>query len=391
MMITTSKTKLSPAGLGKKIDPWLENELTTNRLFGGVMTIYQGDQQVFHRCFGKKDKLRRQPVTDDTVFWIASMTKPITSVVAMSLWEEEVLALDSPVSEFIPEMRNINVLNEAGTDMSTLRSPTVLDLLRHTSGITYGQFGDDPIHALYRKAMVYDFTGDNQEMAKRLARLPLLHSPGTVFEYGMSTDLLGRVVEVVADQPLSTVIEERITGPLGMASTSFYPDQKNIAEPPGPITPDSLTPPLTVEQTWCSGGGGLWSTAADYMKFAQMLRRGGAFGKRHILKAETIKLMLQNHLPEDVDFGPYTSSLGITAPLPEAGLGFGLGLAVRARYCSNPKGFPGEYFWPGVSGTNFWVDPENDLIAVFMTHAPEHRNQHRIDLRNLVYGSFQQD
>ncbi|USG62418.1 beta-lactamase family protein [Sneathiella marina] len=391
MTITTSQMNLSPTGLSKVIDPWLEKEIAANRLFGGVLTLLQGDQRVFHRCFGTKDMLGRQPVTDDTVFWIASMTKPITSVVAMSLWEEGRLMLDSPVSDFIPEMRSINVLNDAGMGIPYSHGPTVLDLMRHTSGVTYGQFGDDPIHALYRNAMVYDFSGDNQEMAKRLARLPLLHPPGTVFEYGMSTDLLGRVIEVATDKPLNTVIEERIIGPLGMVGTSFHPNPENIADPPKAITPASLTPPLSAGQKWCSGGGGLWSTAADYIKFAQMLRAGGAFEEQLILKAETVGLMLQNHLPDEVRFGANTSSLGITAPVPEAGLGFGLGLAVRTRYSSNPKGFSGEYFWPGVSGTNFWVDPENDLIFVFMTHAPEHRNQHRIDLRNLVYGSFQQD
>jgi CubicO group peptidase (beta-lactamase class C family) len=222
-------------------------------------------------------------------------------------------------------------------------------------------------------------------MAEALASLPLLHQPGKVFEYGMSTDLLGRIVEVQTGQQLDDAVWELVLDPLNMRNTDFQPQPDRIADIPSSPVRDTLAPLMTIDQSWWSGGSGLCSTVSDYMRFARMLRNGGHLDGVTVLKPETLALMLRDQLPENVRYGSYTPALGITAPWPENGLGFGLGFAVRTRHDKKLPGGLGEFLWPGISGANFWVDPENELIVVFLTHAPDHRAEHRIGLRNAVY------
>ncbi len=370
------------------VDRWIGAELEAGRLFGGVLEIHSNGRPVARRVFGTRDRAGHAAMTSDAVFWIASMTKPVVSVAAMVLVERGQLGLDDRVADHVPGFGSAGVLAENGTRHDVETPATVIDLMRHTSGVTYGQFGQGSIHADYGRAGVYDFSIDNRQMAERLSSLPLLHQPGTVFEYGMSTDLLGRVIEVASGDTLETFIAGSITGPLGMSSTAFRPGGPAIVDPPVFDGDNSLVPRVDCDLRSCSGGGGLWSTVSDYLKFAEMLKAGGSYRGGRILEAETVRCMLTDHLPPGVGYGAYSETLGITAPWPANGLGFGLGLAVRTARRAHLPGGIGEFFWPGVSGTNFWVDPDRNLTVVFMTHAPQHRERHRAGLRHAVYAAI---
>lgn len=371
------------------IQDWVTRECDAGRLTGGVLKVKQAGQTVASMVFGIRGA-DGSPMTGDTAFWIASMTKPIVSVAAMALVERGHLSLNDPVASFIPGFGERGVRQAEGRIVDTARPPVVMDLLTHLSGVTYGQFGERDIHARYIENMVYDFGSDNAQMAERIAELPLLYQPGTVFEYGMSTDILGRVIEVVTNSQLDVALAELVLDPLHMNATSFLPDPGKVAHIPTSPIQQTLAPPLTPTQTWWSGGGGLFSTLEDYLRFTEMLRQGGSLVGNRVVKAQTLHLMRQNHLPDGVGYGDYISALGITAPWQKNGLGFGLGFAVRTKRSDNLPGGLGEHFWAGVSGANFWVDPENDLIAVLLTHAPEHRAEHRIGFRNAVYAGLKE-
>ncbi|SDD68289.1 CubicO group peptidase, beta-lactamase class C family [Paracoccus isoporae] len=365
---------------------WLDRERQAGRLQAGALEIEVNGHRAHDVSFGHHGRDGTgAAITRDTAFWIASMTKPIVSVAALQLIESGQLSLAAQVRDHIPGFGDAGVLRDDGETDPLYWPVTIADLMRHTSGLTYGAFGDQPIHRRYRDANAFDFTADNREIAIRLRGLPLLHQPGTVFEYGMSTDLLGRVIEVITGDPLDTALQRMVLGPLGMTRTGFLPDPAGRAALPSSPVQQSFAPPLSAGQKWWSGGAGLWSSVADYMRFARMLHAGGALDGVRILDPETVALMRQNHLPPEVAYGEYTETLGITAPWPENGLGFGLGLAVRTRKTAEIPGGVGEFFWPGISGANFWVDPAHELIVVFLTHAPEHRADHRIGLRRAVY------
>jgi len=370
------------------VERWIDTELAAGRLTGGVVEICQAGRTAFARSFGVRDQAGN-PAMRDTAYWIASMTKPIVTVAAMRLIAKGAFALDDPVELFIPGFGRSGVLQPDGRNVEVDRPPLVRDLMTHLSGLTYGQFGNNAIHAAYMAAGVYDFSSDNAQMAERLATLPLLHQPGTVFEYGMSTDVLGRIIEVTAKAALDEALRALVLDPLGMTHTRFIPAPGQLAALPDTPTVRGLAPPFCERPSWFSAGGGLSSTLPDYLRFAEMLLCGGEVEGVRLLSADTFARMTRNHLPIDVDYGAYTATLGITAPWEANGLGFGLGLAVRmARRAPKVPGGLGEIFWPGLSGANFWVDPENALITILMTHAPEHRSQHRIDLRNAVYAGL---
>ena len=370
---------------------WIDRELEAERIFGGGLEVVVQGCTVHCEAFGSRSPNGGDPVTEDTRFWIASMTKPVVSVAALQLIERGELSLQDPVSTFVPEFGDAGAWGPTGALEPVNRPPTVFDLFTHLSGITYGQFGSAEIHKRYADAGVYDFSSSNTEMAARLATLPLLHQPGTVFEYGMSTDLLGRVIEVVTGQSLDSALENAVLSPLVMSSTSFVPDQHRLAHLPPSNVQASVAPEFRRTPSWHSGGAGLFSTVSDYIQFARMLRGRGKLDDVQILKPETFDLMCQQHLPSGLGYGDYTGELGISAPWPENGLSFGLGVAVRVREHAGIPGGLGEFFWPGVSGCNFWVDPKNDLVAVFLTHAPLYRTTHRIELRDAIYSGMQDE
>jgi CubicO group peptidase (beta-lactamase class C family) len=358
---------------------------------GAVLVIARGGQIGYAEAFGWRDREKKAPMGFDAIFRVASMTKPVTSVAAMMLAEEGKLQIAAPVADYLPEFKDRTVGVER---IRAQRTMTVQDLLRHTSGLTYAQFGDSAAQMLWRDANLMTEDQTNEELVTKLAPLPLMFEPGTTWEYSMSTDVLGRLVEVASGQSLADFFAARITGPLGMADTAFEATGEctdRVAEPQiDPAT--GARPPMRDvgrPHRWASGGGGLVSTAADYLRFCQMLLNGGELDGTRLLAPGTVRHMASDHLPPDVCYGPTARErFGALAPVPEMGYGFGLGFAVRtaAGRCPLP-GSVGEYFWGGVYGTAFWIDPVEELIVVMMMLAPDRRLYYRHLLRPLVYGA----
>jgi len=271
----------------------------------------------------------------------------------------------------------------------------VQDLLRHTSGLVYGPFGNTLVHQAYNKANLFDNSQTLAEFVTKLSKLPLAHQPGKVWEYGMSTDVLGRIVEVVSGIPFDRFVEERITKPLGMHDTAFYltaAEAPRLAElqadpstgkRPGANSAENLT---KEKQKWISGGGGLLSTASDYARFCQMLLNGGELNGVRLLSPQTIALMSSDHLPPGILRSGYEDM----APTPEMGQSFGLGFAVRTDVGRNPlPGSAGTYYWAGAYGTYFWIDPQTKMFAVMMVQMPfPQSGYYRRAFRELVYGAL---
>jgi CubicO group peptidase (beta-lactamase class C family) len=272
------------------------------------------------------------------------------------------------------------------------RPMTVQDLMRHTSGLTYGTPGTNQVKQSYLDMKAADRNQTLAEMADKLAKLALLYQPGTTWEYSMSTDLLGRVIEVASGMPLDKFIEERITKPLKMGDTGFEvgPDKKARGAHPMKEGPRNELPPIpdvTEKYTWRSGGGGMVSTAADYARFLQMFANGGQLDGVRLISRKTIDLMTADALPPDVKFDPgLEPAFGALLPSPRFGQGFGLGFAVRTEQGRNPlPGSPGDYYWGGAYGTYFWHDPHERMYVVFMMQSPAARLRYRYLLRDLVY------
>jgi CubicO group peptidase (beta-lactamase class C family) len=381
---------LSSERLGR-ITALLDKEIETGIIPGAVLAIARGGRLGYAEARGYRDREAGAAMGFDAIFRIASMTKPIVSVAAMALAEEGRLDIGAPVADYIPVFRELTVGVER---RRAARTMTVQDLLRHTSGLTYAAFGDSPVQMLWRDANLMDENQTNEELAGKLAQLPLMFEPGTTWEYSMSTDVLGRCVEVASGQSLAAFIAERVTGPLGMVDTGFAAAGDKAARIAEPLV-DKTTgkkPPMrnpAREPRWHSGGGGLCGTAADYLRFCQMLLNGGELDGVRILAPKTVRLMASQHLPPDVGYGETARSrFGQLAPVPEMGYGFGLGFAVRlAQGMSPAPGSVGEFFWGGVTGTYFWIDPREQMVVVLMLQAPDQRLRYRYLARRLVYGA----
>lgn len=375
------------------IDEAMQRAVDSGELPGAVVFIARGGKLAYAKSFGWQDKQKQLPMRNDSIFRLYSMTKPVVSVAAMMLVEEGRLGLQEPVSKFIPEMKDMKVGIEE-TDASTglpglklvpaKRQITVQDLLRHTSGFTYGVLGQTTaIKKMYQDAGIFSQKWVLADFVKALAKMPLVFEPGTAWEYGHSSDVLGRVVEVASGMALDEFLKERIFDPLGMVDTAFeVPADKvdRLAQPiPDPYsgkTPELLD--LTRPQTFFAGGHGLVSTAADYLRFAQMLDNGGQLDGVRILGRKTVEYMTANHVNERIDKG--------NAFLPGPGYGFGLGFATRTEAGQSEwPGSVGDYFWGGYAGTYFWVDPQEELVPVFLSQEPVRRTYYRLMMRNLVY------
>ncbi len=366
------------------------------QLPGAVVLIARNGQVAYLRAFGFQDREKKIAMTPDAIFRIASMSKPITTVAAMMLAEEGRLDIAAPVSQYLPELKDVQVgVENPGGELAMApqkRPMTVQDLMRHTAGLVYGQFGDGPVHKAYRAANMTDRDQSLAEMVTKLSRLPLAHQPGEVWEYSMATDVLGRIVEVVAQTTLDAFVEERITRPLGMGSTGFYvrePDAGRLAEPQAeangarPALPD-----VTKKPRWLSGGGGMVSTASDYLRFAEMLLHGGALADTRLLAPATVALMSKDALPPGIGYSQRAMTvMADLAPTPALGQSFGLGFAVRTAPGRNPlPGSVGTYYWTGAWGTTFWIDPEEKLIGIMMIQAPlPSTGPYRRAMRMLTY------
>jgi CubicO group peptidase (beta-lactamase class C family) len=372
----------SQAGLAR-MESVIRADVERGRIPGVVMMV-ERDGQRFASTLGRLDPQAGTPMREDAIFRIYSMTKPIVSVGVMMLVEEGRITLSDPVAKHIPELANLRVGVEKDGRLDIVaaqRQPTIQDLLRHTSGFTYGVFGKSAVKELYTKNNVDATEQTNADLVKKLSQVPLMYQPGTTWEYGRSTDVLGHVIERVSGQPLDAWLQARILGPLKMKDTAFHADaarQSRIAEAfakdPDSGAANNL---LNVRQPpkFLAGGQGLVSTAADYMRFAQMLLNGGELEGVRIVSRKTVALMSSDHLG------------GIRGPSP--GYGFGLGFTVRLADGVSPlEGSAGDYNWAGLGGTYFWVDPKERLVAVWMMQAPGQRNYYRELYRNLVYGAM---
>lgn len=363
---------------------------------GAVLLVARHGKIGHFEAVGVLDPESKAPMTQDAIFRIYSMSKPITQVAAMMLHEEGRIALGQPISKYIPAFADTKVGVEkpgaAGVkptlELEAVKRPiSIQDLMRHSSGITYGFFGDTLVKTAYREAGVTkgDFT--NAEFAERIARLPLGSQPGTNWDYSHSTDILGRLIEIADGKPLSEALRARLLGPLGMQDTGFYvtdtAKQKRIAEPFANDRSLGVDAPVfdpREAKKWESAGGGLMGTTMDYARFLQMLLNGGELDGRRYLSPATIAYMTSDHLGSTVGHGKYY--------LPEPGYTFGLGFAVRQEAGVAPfSGSPGDYYWGGAGGTYFWVDPKQDMFAVFMMQSPKQRVPYRSLIRDMVYAA----
>ena len=345
----------------------LQRRVDAGSIGGAVSLVARRGQLVHWEAVGYRDLASRTPLERTDIFRICSMTKPVTSVAVMMLVEAGELTLDEPVSRTLPEFEHAQVY-EAGEIVAPRRPVTIRDLLRHTSGLTYGLFGDTDVDALYREADV--FSGDLENLVSEAAALPLLAHPGTRWNYGVSTDVLGRVVEVVSGRRLDEFFAARIFEPLGMRDTAFVvPPAKAerlttayTVGPDGALREDdvALCGVHDARPELLLGGAGLVSTAADYLRFAQMLLDEGTLGGVRLLAPETVREMRTNQLPEHL--------VPISIGGPDPGYGFGLGFSVLTDAGATPYGDnDGIFRWRGYASTYFWIDPADELIGVLMT------------------------
>ena len=388
----------SPARL-QRLSEFFDHEVATGKLPGAIVLIWQHGRPVYFKCFGVRDVATRQAMTPDTIFALHSMTKPITSLAAMMLVDEGRLALADPVSAYIPAFADVKVgvESETGNGAPALelatpqRAVTIQDLMRHTSGITYDYIGGDLIKKAYSDAHIFEGHVDNASFAERIARLPLARQPGTLWRYGHSTDILGRIIEIVSGQSLFAFLEQRIFAPLGMTSTRFVlrgaAEWARMAEP---LAHDAILRRAEdvrrAHPEWESGGGGLVTTVSDYARFAQMLLNGGSLDGRQYLSPAAFKDMTSDHI------GPGSGVARDFFYFPGDGFGYGYGLAVRTdpgQARPPPPGSIGELKWDSGSGTYFGVDPKLDMIYLLMEQTQTERGRIVPAFKKLVYDAFE--
>ena len=374
---------ISPESVGfssnrlSRVNRFMQSYIDKGKLASG-MTMLARRGEVFHfQPYGVLDLESGVPVERDTIFRFYSMTKPITSVAVMMLYEEGHFSLDDTVGKFIPELASMKVFDGMGeTGMRFVdqeRPITIRHLLTHTAGLSYGFHQDSPVETMYRAADVTNPDSNLQEMAEKLGSLPLVNQPGTKWRYSVATDVLGYFVQVVSGQPFDEFLRERILTPLGMPDTSFFAPEEKLHRVAtvytarnGGIAPanDVLVGRFTRPHTLFSGGGGLVSTASDYMRFCQMLLNGGVLGDARLLAPKTVEMMRSNHLTDNMR--PF--AVGQSNASDTKGCGFGLGFRVVMDIAQHGIiGSNGIYSWGGAASTVFWIDPQEELIAILLT------------------------
>ncbi|MFK7913336.1 MAG: serine hydrolase domain-containing protein [Pseudomonadales bacterium] len=404
-----------------RIDAYMNQEVENGTMVGGLGLIARNGNIIYSSTWGQQDREAGVTMDEDAIFRIYSMTKPITGVALMMLFEEGKFLLDEPVAKYIPELANLKVAvstadgntsaRSDGTQSTTqgegdaaaegqtrapVRQPTIRDLMRHTAGMTYGVFGNTEVDRAYRKAGLLRQHADLKEFVTELGQIPLQYDPGTRWHYSVSVDVQGRLVEVLSGMRFGEFLRQRIFGPLGMDDTSFtIPKNKRdrlaqLYAPEG--TPGSLNAWLTPNAgaklvvaddfanigyqpgaTFESGGGGLLSTAMDYLRFSQMMLNGGELNGTRILAPRTVELMRSNHL-------------GAASGLGRPGVGFGLDFAVLLDPgAAGDMGSVGEFNWGGAAGTRFWIDPVKNMVGVFMVQSLPHRTTLASQFKNLTY------
>ena len=370
----------------------LQAEVDKQRLPGAVALIARHGQVALFDSVGALNPATGEAMTLEARFRIYSMTKPIVSVAAMMLMEEGRLLLADPVARFLPEFAAQQVASLVNGELKlrpATRPATVHDLLRHTAGMTYEFLGSTPVQRQYTQLRIGSRERGLTEFTQQLAGLPLVFDPGSAFEYSRATDVLGRVIEVVSGQTLQAFLQERIFEPLAMPHTAFSValDHHELIAEPFARDPDGGVQMRVIDvradAALASGGGGLTSTAADYARFLQFMLNRGELGGVRLLGPRTVDFMTTDHLG---DIGVF--SAGSRSLLPP-GHGFGLGFAVRKHLGVAPvPGSVGTYFWGGLAGTSFFVDPALDLFAILMLQAPNQREYYRMLFRDLVYAAI---
>ncbi len=368
-------------------------DVQDKRIPGAVMLVARNGRVAYFEAVGMQDPKSGTPMQKDSIFRIYSMTKPIVSVAAMMLVEEGRMQLADPVSKYLPELKGLKVGVETkdATGKAVLelvpsrREMTVQDLLRHTSGIAYDYFGKSLVKDAYKANKVDDWDQTNSEFVQRLTKVPLHHQPGSTWEYSLSTDVLGHLIERLTGSTLDRFVEARILEPLGMKDTAFQVEPAKHGRIAEALASDSDAKGMHWEQVRSprkrlSAGAALLSTAEDYFRFTQMLLNGGELDGVRLLSRKTVEYMTSDHL--GAVRGP--------AYLPGPGHGFGLGFAVRtAAGESNTPGSVGDYWWGGYGGTYFWVDPKEKLIAIWMMQSVGNRSYYRMLYRTMVYSAMQ--
>lgn len=375
---------LSPARLQQMSDAF-KREIDKGTLPGATVMVARRGQIGWFEALGRQGPAADTPMATNTLFRIFSMTKPIVSVAIMMLLEDGHFVLNDPVAKFIPEFadQKVGIENHGKLDLVPLQRPmTIQDLLRHTSGITYDHTGNTLVQQLYQQSRLRSRKISNAEHAALVASLPLMCQPGAQWNYSRSTDILGRIIEVVSGKTLDAFLTQRILAPLQMAETAFHTGAENAGRLAEPFAADPWSGEkvqlfnMLEQPVMQSGGGGLVSTTMDYARFCQMLLKGGSLDGVRIIGRKTLRLMASDHL------GP---GVKVDLPLMPAGHGFGLGFAVRTDPGMAPfPGSVGEFFWSGMAGTFFWIDPSEDMFAVFMMQGPGQRQYIRLLLRSLV-------
>ncbi len=412
-----------------RIDEHMNRAIESGEMIGGLGLIARDGRVVYLREFGHADLNPKRPMTKDTLFRIYSMTKPITSVAVLMLYEEGHFLLNDPVAKYLPELANLQVaLSTAdnndkgmlsngivskhkaegdsalrGKTRQPRRQPTIRDLLTHTAGFTYGLFGNTEVDELYRTTHIAHNTTNLENFVRQLGQLPLQYEPGSRWHYSVATDVLARLVEVVSGQSFDAFLSDRLFTPLGMNDTDFTvneEEQKRFAQLYSPSgisselgtaflndswsgkleeAPESFDQNFMPGATFKSGGGGLVSTISDYLVFCQMLLNGGEFDGKRILSPKTIELMTMDHLASQGSvFG-------------RGGTGFGLGVSVMSNLAEKGElGSNGMYMWGGAAGTKFFIDPTEKLIGIFMTQSIPHLGQIGVDFNYLIYQAIEE-
>ena len=388
--ISVEDAGFSKEGINK-IDETFIKAIQNKEIPGAVIAISRYGKIVYKRALGMQDPQKQIPMTEDSIFRIYSMTKPIISTAAMILNEDGLIYLQENISKYLPEFDNMTV-STAYIDKKGQKQERVVkaknkikihNLLKHTSGLTYGTFGDSFAKRRIKSSKISKLNLQDitlEKYVKEIAKFPLAYHPNTVWEYGRSIEVLGRVIEIASSKTLDTFLKERIFNPLKMKDTAFYVDESKwhrIAEPFKEKQPQLIN--IRNKPNFLTGGHGLVSTIDDYMKFCMMFLKKGNVNNNSILSRKTIEYMTSNHLGNNIN---RETSLYLPGP----GYGFGLGFAVReSNGLSSWPGSKGEYFWAGYAGTYFWIDPKEELIVISMIQSVTNRMKFRLLLRNLVY------
>jgi CubicO group peptidase (beta-lactamase class C family) len=383
-----------------KVSEFFKNEVATGKIAGANVLIEQHGKPVFHEYFGVQDVVTKAPITDKTIFRLSSLTKAITSVVAMELIQDGKIKLDDPVSKYIPSFADMKVGVEKKAEDGTktlelvplIRPITILDLMRHTSGITYGFYGDSLVRKAYKEANIYAGEFDLAEFAERIAKLPLHNQPGALWQYGHSTDILARIMEIVSGKSLLEIERERLLDPLGMTDTNFFvtePERLQRLAQPLPNDSDFRVGRqyrTEVRQKWESASGGMVSTMNDFSRFAQMLLNGGSFEGKTYLSPKTFELMASDHIGK---------GSGVERDyfyFPGDGFGMGLGFAVRTdpgNAKPPPPGSLGELKWDGAAGCYLVIDRKQDMFFVLLEQTPTERQRVQRTLKQLIYEAME--